>query len=111
MFGDRLKDLRLKKKMSQDELAKEMGLSRTTITMWETNQRKPDLDSAKALAQIFGVTTDYLLGNVEKPDRIAVAEPEIGEGWIAVVDEAKSSGLSPEDFKAFIDAVKRKKPG
>lgn len=110
MFGDRLKELRQKKKLSQDELARMMNLSRTTITMWETNKREPDFESVKMLAEIFNVTTDYLLGYVGKSDRIAVDEPKIGKGWAAVVDEAKSSGLSPEDFKAFIDAINRKKP-
>jgi len=110
MFGDRIKELRQKKKISQDELARQMNLSRTTITMWETNKREPDFESVKTLAGIFNVTTDYLLGHVKKSNRIAIKEPDIGEGWAAVVDEAKSSGLSPEDFKAFIDAINRKKP-
>lgn len=110
MFGEKVQSLRKKYHYSQDDLANRMNISRSTVAMWETAQREPDFESVKKLAQIFGVTTDYLLGNTEKPDQVAVEDGRIGKGWIAVIDSAKASGLSPEDLEAFIKAVKRTKP-
>ena len=48
--------------MSQDELGKLLGIGRTAIANWESNQTEPTGENIKKLAEIFKVTTDYLLG-------------------------------------------------
>ncbi|HFL2571702.1 transcriptional regulator (plasmid) [Clostridioides difficile] len=62
MFGERLKELRLKKKLKQSELGKEIGISASTIGMYEQGRRFADQSTLIKLAQYFDVTTDYLLG-------------------------------------------------
>ncbi|EOE7213258.1 TPA: helix-turn-helix transcriptional regulator [Clostridioides difficile] len=62
MFGERLKELRLKKKLKQSELGKEIGISASTIGMYEQGRRFADQSTLIKLAQYFNVTTDYLLG-------------------------------------------------
>lgn len=61
-LGGRLKELRVKKKISQERLGELVGVSRSTISMYEINRREPDTDTLKRLAEFFGVSTDYLLG-------------------------------------------------
>lgn len=46
---------------TQAELAEKCGVAKTTISMWETGERKPDIIMLKKLAGIFGCTADALL--------------------------------------------------
>ena len=48
--------------MSQAELAKKIGVSASAIGMYEQNRRTPDNDTLREFCEIFGVTSDYLLG-------------------------------------------------
>lgn len=61
MLGNKLKALRKAHKISQSELAKHIRVSRSTIAMWETNQRIPDLVMVKRLADFYGMSIDELL--------------------------------------------------
>ena len=60
-FGDRLKQVRLQKGLTQENLAKKLGIGKTTITGYEKGNRQPDVQRIKDLAKILGVTGDYLL--------------------------------------------------
>ena len=62
LFSKRLKALREEKKYSQDDLAKELNISRNSIYFYENNKRVPDANTIIALSEYFGVSTDYLLG-------------------------------------------------
>lgn len=66
MFGSRLKDLRNERKLTQDDLGKLLNVSGKTIGTWERDSRQPNIESINKLASIFGVTTDYLLGNSDE---------------------------------------------
>lgn len=61
-FATRLKELRIEKELSQVQLAKETGLSRSVIGYWESGKKHPTSTAIIILAKYFGVTTDYLLG-------------------------------------------------
>jgi transcriptional regulator with XRE-family HTH domain len=61
MFGDRLKKLRISKKLRQIDMAEKLGIARTTYAMYEQGMREPDYDTLKKLADFFDVTVDYLL--------------------------------------------------
>ena len=63
MFSERLKALRKKLGYSQQKLADIMQVSQQAVGKWETGRSSPDLDAVNRLAQLFDVTTDYLLGN------------------------------------------------
>lgn len=62
MFKERFKELRLERKLSQGELAKELGVSQRSISSWETGFREPDFETLSKIAIFFGVSADYLLG-------------------------------------------------
>ncbi|HEM4261137.1 TPA: helix-turn-helix domain-containing protein [Streptococcus suis] len=59
---NRLKELRKEKKLTQEELASEIGVSKITILRWENGERQIKPDKAKKLADYFGVPVGYLLG-------------------------------------------------
>jgi len=61
----KIKELREKKGLTQGKLAELLGLSRSTIAMYETNNSNPDYETLKKLSALFGVSIDYLLGNTE----------------------------------------------
>jgi len=60
-FGDRVKKLRLKNNMTQEDLSKMLNVSRATAGRYETNKRFPDMIVLKRVADIFNVSIDYLL--------------------------------------------------
>jgi DNA-binding response OmpR family regulator len=60
-FGIRLKRLRKIHNINQEELGKILGVGRTAVANWETNQTEPTGENIKKLAELFRVTTDYLL--------------------------------------------------
>jgi len=61
-FGDRLKELRLEKKMTQEELAKIFNTGKATISHYEGNRRLPDANTIVRYAKFFNVSLDYIMG-------------------------------------------------
>lgn len=61
-FGFRLKQLRQARSITQKELAKRLGLTKSVISAYETDIRTPSFDTLLHIAAFFNVTTDYLLG-------------------------------------------------
>lgn len=59
-FGDRIKNLRLEKNMTQEDLSKILNVSRATVGRYETNERFPDKNTLKKIADTFEVSIDYL---------------------------------------------------
>lgn len=60
-LGEKLLDLRKKSGLSQEEVADKLGVSRQTISKWETDQIAPELIKAKLLSQLYNVSFDYLI--------------------------------------------------
>ncbi len=60
-FGDRIKALRIEKRISQRKLAKELNFYQSSIARCEANEQTPSIDVVVAFAKYFNVTTDYLL--------------------------------------------------
>lgn len=68
MFGERLKQLRLSTKKTQQQIADQLGISRAAYSHLENGRNEPDSTTLVKLANIFDVTTDYLLGNKQTPE-------------------------------------------
>lgn len=60
-FGNILKQLRSEFGINQNELANRIGISRSSIAMYETNQRLPDYETIVSLSNFFNVSSDFLL--------------------------------------------------
>ena len=71
-IGERLKALRKERGYSPEDVAKMLGIGRTTYLKYESGENKPSR-KLKELASLFGVTTDYLLGRDDAP--APAAEP------------------------------------
>ena len=62
-LGNKLYELRKNAKLSQEQLAQKLNVTRQTISNWELNQTTPDILQAKQLSQIFTITIDELANN------------------------------------------------
>lgn len=65
-FGKKLKQARKKAKLTQEELALKLGISRSAIAKWETDKGLPDVQNLKVIAAILEVSIDYLLDDGTK---------------------------------------------
>lgn len=62
-FSTRVKELREKSQMSMEQLARELGVTKSRVNMWENNGTLPRSEVLIKLANYFKVSIDYLLGN------------------------------------------------
>jgi transcriptional regulator with XRE-family HTH domain len=62
-LGDRLKKSRMQKGLTQVQTAKILGIANTALSNYERGERDPDTTLLKRLSELYGVSTDYLLGN------------------------------------------------
>lgn len=61
-FKEILKYLRNREALSQSELAQKLGVAKSTISMYETGKREPDFETLEAIADLFNVDMNFLLG-------------------------------------------------
>ncbi|MDE7329296.1 MAG: helix-turn-helix domain-containing protein [Clostridia bacterium] len=61
-FQERLKELRTEKKLSQMQLATNLGISQSAIAKWELGKTEPTASAIITIAKYFEETTDYILG-------------------------------------------------
>lgn len=66
-FPQRLRKLRERRKLTRATLGELCGLSKDIIRKYERGERKPSVNSLQALADFFGISTDYLLGRNNFP--------------------------------------------
>lgn len=64
-FGKRLLEVRKDKKMSQDDLAKKLDVHGAVTGRYERDEVKPSIEVAAKIAQVLGVSLDYLVGNTD----------------------------------------------
>jgi len=69
-FNQRLCSLRMKKGLKQSELAKKLGVGKSTVSAYENSKTKPSIDIVLLIADYFGVSLDYLLCRTEYPQMI-----------------------------------------
>lgn len=73
-FNERLKLLRQETGLSQQDFAKQVGLSKSSVNMYERGEREPGLETLEAIADYFNVDMDYLLGKSEHRSKTAWLE-------------------------------------
>lgn len=72
MFGKRIRKLRLEQNLKQKDLATKLGISTSSVGMYEREERQPDAEILKKIADFFNVSIDYVLGNSDKRDHSAL---------------------------------------
>ena len=91
MFSKRLQALRESVGFTQKELAQKVNLSQQTIDHYEKGRSNPSIDTINQLANIFGVSTDYLLGRTE----FEVFEPGSEYEWPEAINVLRHAGRKP----------------
>ena len=106
MIGKRIRELRVEKGLSQQELGSSIGVTKVSICGYENGTRIPNLEKLVKLAEQLETTTDYLLGR-----EIAVVNEEnkTSIGWISYEDVGFILELRhyPNLYKKLIKDIKR----
>lgn len=76
-IGERISELRKDRGMKQKEIARELNVAVSTVSNYETDSHEPDLTNLCKLADMLGVSTDYLLGRTDIPTNINVLKESI----------------------------------
>lgn len=100
---DKLKELR--GKMTQEQIAKKLGLNRQTYRNYENGDRQPDFDTLTKMADYFGVTIDYLLGRDIKKDPVIQDEVEINDLYPIPLLGSVAAGIPierQEDLEGYV---------
>lgn len=107
MIGDILKELRLKRQLTSEQLCERLGIKGGSYRNYERNDRKPDYDTLVKLADYYGVSTDYILG---RPNAKAPKDPF---DEIETVDEMEKDlikewlNLDEKSRKSFLDVLRK----
>ncbi|WP_300347602.1 helix-turn-helix domain-containing protein [Clostridium sp.] len=110
-FGDRLRQLRIAKELTQEELANQFGLHKTRISQYELNKRQADDELKKKFAKYFDVSVDYLIYNTE----IKESADKLLKYKSTLITLHNSNGIDDElpdeakkEIEDFIEYVKHK---
>ncbi len=88
MVSDSIKKLRQEKKLTQDQLAEQLHVTRQAVSNWEMGKTQPDVETLTQLAKIFGVSVERIIYGKEKKNwhlDIKILSPENGLGMGAVL--------------------------
>ena len=88
MLKKRLKELRLNNGLTLKELGSYIGMAESTVSLYESGKREPDLLTVQKIADYFNVSTDYLLGKTDVPN------PELPEEKIELPEGLKFAHLN-----------------
>ena len=91
-FGKMIQELRKKKNITQEELAAQLGVTAAAVSKWENGYTLPDIMMLCAIADLFAVTTDELLGRNPKPKYAVIATDSQNLGF-GLKDKAKCYGF------------------
>ncbi|MGC9338713.1 helix-turn-helix domain-containing protein [Listeria ivanovii] len=96
MFGKKLKQLRKNNNKTQEDISKILGISRGAYSHIENGRNEPDMETIVKLANIFGVSTDYLLGRSNN-------------SFIDTIAAHIDSNASEEDIKEILAYIEEKR--
>ena len=94
LFGERLLSTRKKMKMSQEELAKKVGVHAPVIGRYERDEVKPSIETAFKIAKALEVSLDYLTG---------LSDLELNESVINIINDLQ--GLNVEDKEHIFTTI------
>jgi XRE family transcriptional regulator, master regulator for biofilm formation len=97
MIGERVKKIRLEKKISLSELADQAGVAKSYLSSLERNlQRNPSIQFLEKIASVLNVPVDQLIHEQINKD-------ELDTDWMTIVKEAMQSGVSKDQFREFLE--------
>ncbi|MCC3375987.1 helix-turn-helix domain-containing protein [Cohnella sp. REN36] len=114
-IGSRIALLREQRGWTQEQLSASLGISRAALSHYEKNRREPDTETLSKVADIFGVTLDYLVGRTHSPtatldedvrhfvEQLELSDAELLERFALTIDGRK---LTPEEARRFIAFIR-----
>ena len=121
MFKDNLIHMRKMRKMTQEDLAEQVGVTRQAIAKWESGETIPDLEKCRLLAEAFGISLDDLANYepVTVGDRGQIVIPakarklfniSPGDELVVLGDESQGMAIiKAQYFLTMADAIRREK--
>lgn len=115
-YGNRIAELRKKMDMTQEELADRLGITRASLSHYETNRREPDYDTLQRIADFFHVSLDYLMGRTEDPEiqlnekvnrfvhSLELSDEQVLEKFTLTIDGRELTAEEARRFIAFVRA-------
>ncbi len=114
-FKDVLKELRINRGLTQDDLSKGTGLAKSTISMYENGNREPNFETLELFADFFNVDMNTLFEHNSQnisyylnPETAKLAQAIHDDPDLRILLDA-SRDLEPEDIKFVVDLVKKLK--
>ena len=98
ILADKIINERKKNGWSQEDLAEKLSVSRQAISKWESAQATPDLSKVILLAELFGVSTDYLLKDEIEPEDASPQDPVTRDGTRVVLIGSSGQRAVPKSF-------------
>jgi XRE family transcriptional regulator, master regulator for biofilm formation len=97
MIGERVKKLRLEKKMSLSELADQAGVAKSYLSSLERNlQTNPSIQFLEKISSVLNVPVDQLIYEQTNKD-------DLDNDWMKLVKDAMDSGVSKDQFREFLE--------
>lgn len=97
------------KGLSQADLAKRIGVTRQSISLYENNSREPKIDTWQKLSNVLGVSIPYLQGISSDPTAIdeTIAHTMTNRELKKIIDDFEHGNKTPEDAKKVLSAIKK----
>lgn len=102
VLGPRIAAARKAKKMTQKELAANLGLATGTIQQYELGKRRPDIDVLKAIANILDVSVDALVSTNEPEDEYELICATLAEAGLHIAPSGFNAGEGPDGDLFYI---------
>lgn len=115
-YGHRIAELRDQRGLTQEELSVSLGISRAALSHYEKNRREPDFETLTKMADLFGVSLDYIIGRTNNPDttldqdvrafvdQLELSDADIMNKFSLTIDGKKLTTEEARRFIAFIRA-------
>ncbi|MBQ6841529.1 MAG: helix-turn-helix transcriptional regulator [Bacilli bacterium] len=115
LVGARLKEARKSKNLSQEQLGELLGLSKSAISLYESEKRNPNLENIVEMMYILGVSADYLLGTdviVEVQNASTPSYQTLTKEEMAFINELRKDRILYEilftDHKRGVEIIKQR---
>jgi transcriptional regulator with XRE-family HTH domain len=116
ILGRRITELRESRKMTQEELAKKLNISRASLSHYEKNRREPDYETLQKIADYFQVSIDYMFGRTTNSkeildehvrdfvDSLELSDSTLLESFTLTIDGRELTDEEARRFIAFVRA-------
>lgn len=98
--GERIKELRVAREMTQQDLADRIGVTKSAVSIWELDKQMASIDKLEMLCGIFNVSMDYILGREDiSPLLLTAEERRVTESYRNQSDKVKDFICKALDVK------------